>query len=149
MELIREHFISNKTFQNSDELFAYAAKLLYEEGYVTADYDKALIKRESEFPTGIKTEINFAIPHAELENVLKSTFMVFVLEKPVEFKSMVDPTELINVKVVILLVLKEKKEHLEFLTKVTSLFKKTDEIKEVLGKDSQKQFEYFARELKV
>lgn len=149
MRLLKEHFISSKKFQNSDELFRFASEILYKEGFVTEDYYKALVKRESEYPTGIKTDINFAIPHAELENVLKSTFMVFVLNEPVRFNNMIDPAESIGVKIVILLVLKGKSEHLEFLTKVTSLFKKTDEIKEVLGKDSQAQYDYFASQLKV
>lgn len=144
--LQREHFITGKHFSNSSELFKYASDILSEEGYVTNNYYEALVKRESEFPTGIETEVNFALAHAELENVIKSTFMVFVLDEPVVFNNMVNPTEKLDVNVVILLVLKEKSEHLDFLTKVMSIFQKGKEVKEMLSLDSDSQYQFFYKQ---
>ena len=149
MILKKEHFYSNQKHENREQLFEFAYQQLLSEGYVKQSFLEALVTREKQFPTGIETTINFAIPHAELENVNDSTFMVFTLDKPIGFNSMIQPEKQIGVSVVILLVLKEKKEHLSFLTKVMSIFQKSDEVIEILKQDSQKQYEFFKRQFEL
>ncbi|MGN1399371.1 MAG: PTS sugar transporter subunit IIA [Erysipelotrichaceae bacterium] len=149
MNLLENHFYCNRVFKDRNQLFQFAFQQLFAEGYVKETYLQALSVREKEYPTGIETAFNFAMPHAELENVNESTFMVFTLKEPVSFNSMVQPEKSIDVTVVILLVLKEKSEHLSFLTKVMAIFQKDKEVEAILKKDEKSQYEFFKSQFAI
>lgn len=150
MRLESRHFITDISFDSDVELLSFAAELLSKEGYVTDAYKESLLKREKAFPTGIETDyLNFAIPHAELENVNDNTFLVILPRKPVPFCNMLNAEAVLEVEIVILLVLKGKKEHLEFLSKVSYLFQHADEIKKVLAFTKDQQFAFFKNALET
>ena len=46
--------------------------ILYKKGYVKESYTSAILEREKQFPTGLKTPgINIAMPHTYPEHVIK------------------------------------------------------------------------------
>ena len=143
IQLIREHFFYNQHFQTKEELFETLSKQLVNEGYVESGYYNALISREQNFPTGIESKINLAIPHANPENVNKSTFAIITLAEPITFASMVEPEKLLEVKLVILMVLDDGKDQIAFLKKIPDLAGDNEMLSDVLNKEYEEQFAFF------
>jgi len=143
MQLIREHFYFNQTFESKEALFEAVSKQLLTEGYVKNGYLDALVSREKKFPTGIESAINLAIPHAEPEEVNQSTFVIVTLAKPLQFASMMEPEKLLEVPLVILLVLNDGKDQIAFLQRITDLAGDNLMLHDVLDKDYKAQFTFF------
>ncbi|CUH94558.1 hypothetical protein P22_0624 [Propionispora sp. 2/2-37] len=106
-----------------EEAFAQLAQGLQHYGYVKDSYFKALLNRESTFPTGLCTgEINVALPHTDVEHVLQPAIAVGVLEKPVRVASMDNPQKEIDVSIIFMLALKNAHDQPKFLEKLVVLF---------------------------
>ena len=92
--------------------------LLYGRGYVKKSYLRGVLEREEKYPTGLRLKggINAALPHAEIEHVLKPALAVGVLEKPVKFRNMERPEEFVeNVKIVFMPALDKPHTYMKFL----------------------------------
>lgn len=94
------------------------AEYLLKKGYVKDSYIDALIKREGNYPTGIKIPIgvNVAIPHAEIEYVIRQALVIGIPNKPVIFHNIEDPKDTVNVDLILLLVINNPKGYLNFLS---------------------------------
>ncbi len=112
------------------------AKQLVDKGYVKESYVNALIEREKNYPTGIKipSGINVAIPHADIEHVLRQALIIGVPKNPVIFHNIEEPKETISVELILLLVIKEPEGYVSFLSKLTRLFQDKDFITFAKGK---------------
>lgn len=98
---------------------------LENKGYVTETYQESIINREKMHPTGLMVEdlINIAIPHTDVEHVLKPTMVVIKhISSAFRFFRMDDPGIEIPVDVVFLLVVKESDGYVNFLAALTNLF---------------------------
>lgn len=107
-------------------------------GYVKSSYPDALIEREVKHPTGLQVEdlINIAIPHADVEHVLKPSLVVIKqADTPLFFQRMDEPDEAIPVEIVFLLVVKDPDGYVNFLAEFTSLFKDQDFIRSLSEAD--------------
>ncbi|MHA1676660.1 MAG: PTS sugar transporter subunit IIA [Candidatus Njordarchaeales archaeon] len=100
------------------------SRILYEKGYVKESYEEALIKREKVYPTGLEIpdRVNVAIPHADVEHVKKQALFIGIPEKPIRFQRMDDPDAPVDVGLILLLVIKDPKGYVKFLSKLTELF---------------------------
>jgi PTS system galactitol-specific IIA component len=100
--------------------------ILERKGYVKDTYLESIITREKRFPTGLKVEdlVNIAIPHTDVENVLKPTMVVVKHSgsSDLRFCRMDEPGDEISVDVVFLLVVKEPDGYVNFLAALTGLF---------------------------
>jgi PTS system galactitol-specific IIA component len=143
MKLYRQHFITNQSFKDSHNLLTHVSQLLFSEGYVNSDFETALWQREQEFPTGIEAKLCFAIPHAEMEYVNQSTFVVVVPKEPVNFVNMVDHENQVAARIIIVMALAQKEEHLEFLKKITALFSLVEPLQEMLSQSAEQQYAFF------
>ena len=115
------------------EVLAYMAEYLQGKGLVKDSYSKAITDREAEFPTGLFTgNINIAIPHADTEHVEKAAICVGVLEDPVIFRAMDDPDKELEIRLIIMLALKEAHGHIEMLQKVVELIKDQEALNKVI-----------------
>lgn len=114
-------------FSNTDRegLLRELSVVLQEKGYVKETYQESILNREKMHPTGLMVEdlINIAIPHTDVEHVLKPS-MVVVKHSSDSFKfyRMDDPEIEIPVDVVFLLVVKESEGYVNFLAALTNLF---------------------------
>jgi len=109
------------------------AKKLFKKGYVKESYIEAVKEREENYPTGllVKDDYGIAIPHADEENVNKTGVAISTLKKPVLFKQMGgNDDELIPVNLVLMLAIKDPKQHMEIISKIMMLFSD----KEILDK---------------
>lgn len=143
IQLLRDHFYYNQHFQSKEELFETLSKQLINEGYVKSGYYDALISREQNFPTGIESKINLAIPHADPQKVNKSTFVIVTLAEPINFASMVEPEKILEVQMVILLVLTDGKDQIAFLKRIPDLAGDNEILSDVLNKEYEEQFTFF------
>lgn len=104
--------------KNGGDAIKQLSTLLYKRGYVKKPYLRGVLAREEKYPTGLrlKGDINAALPHAEVEHVLKPALAVGVLEKPVNFRNMERPKEFVeNVKIVFMPALDEPHTYMKFL----------------------------------
>jgi len=114
-------------FSNTDRegLLRELSVTLENKGFVKDTYQASILQREKMHPTGLKVEnlINIAIPHTDVEHVLKPT-MVVIKHSSGSFKffRMDDPQVQIPVEVVFLLVVKESDGYVNFLAALTNLF---------------------------
>jgi galactitol PTS system EIIA component len=125
-------------FSNSDRegLLRELSTILESKGYVKDSYLESIINREKRHPTGLKVEdlINIAIPHTDVEHVLKPTMVVIKhRDSGLSFFRMDEPKIEIPVDVVFLLVVKEPDGYVNFLAALTSLFQDTQIIKQLIA----------------
>ncbi|GGC93806.1 PTS sugar transporter subunit IIA [Enterococcus wangshanyuanii] len=69
--------------------FSHLSAKLLELGYVDEEYLHALLKREAEYPTGLKTAtLNVAIPHTDPQYIKQPFIYIIKLKTPVTFGEM-------------------------------------------------------------
>lgn len=111
---------------------------LRREGYVRDDFVQATIAREREMPTGLPLSgsINAALPHVDLEYVLKPAVALATLNAPVEFHQMVDTSELVPVQLVIMLAMNQPKSQITMLQQVSSILQSAELVEGLMGCDT-------------
>lgn len=115
------------------EVLSNIADLLCEKGFVKETYKKAILDREAVFPTGLFTGgINIAIPHADVEHVNEASICVGILKEPVQFHAMDEPDNTIDIKLVIMLALKEAHGHIDMLSKIINLIQDQETVKTII-----------------
>ncbi len=91
-------------------------------GWVRTSFKAALLAREKAYPTGLPTPIPVAIPHADVEHVLRPGLGIVSLKNPVQFGEMGGTDTHVEVRVVILILLLDPNQQVELLTKLIDLF---------------------------
>ena len=114
--------------ETSTEVIAYLGKLLVAAGYVRASFIDAAVSREKELPTGLPLNgsINAAIPHTDVEHVIKPGLAMATLAQPVIFQNMAVPDESVPVQLVFLLALDKPKAQIEMLQEIAGLLQQPD-----------------------
>lgn len=111
-----------KAFSNQLDFFEDIFEKAYSGDFVLNDFLEKIILREESFPTGIKTEkIAVAIPHTDAEYINKEFIALYILERPIVFKSMEDNNEDLSVEIIFVLGLKEAHSQLEMLQSLIQL----------------------------
>jgi len=126
----------NLDFSNSNEVLSFLADKLKHEGFVKDGYKEAILKREVEYPTGLPATIKIAIPHCDHTLVNKSAIAMGVLNNPVDFQAMDDPSMTLDVQIVIMLALDEPHGHIEMLQKIISLIQNSEDLKKIIEAES-------------
>jgi len=92
-------------------------------GYVRDTFAAAALAREQEIPTGLPLSgnINAAIPHTDIEHVIKPGVGMATLTEPVVFHNMISPEENVDVRLVFILALEQPKSQIEMLQEVASV----------------------------
>lgn len=121
--LVKEAIILDADCSNAEEVIRSLSKKLMDAGYVRDTFADAAMVRESTIPTGLPLggEINAAIPHTEIEHVLKPGVGMAALKKPVIFQSMISPEESVEVRLVFILALDQPKSQIEMLQEVAGV----------------------------
>ena len=109
--------------ENADEVLRnISGKLLYA-GYVRGTFTDAILSRERDIPTGLPLSGNYnaAIPHTDVQHVVKSGIGLATLIHPVVFKNMVSPEETVDVRLVFVLALDQPKSQIEMLQEIAQV----------------------------
>jgi PTS system galactitol-specific IIA component len=122
------------------EILTKISEDLFQKGYVKASFKEALLKRETEFPTGLDLGdgIAIALPHTDTIHVNEEIMVIIIPSNQVKFALMDDPTKDVNVSVIFLLLIKDPQGYTKFLSKLVSIFQ-TDMFKSAIkNKDVKK-----------
>lgn len=125
--------LPNAEARTREEVIKMLGNVLYERGYVKDTYVDATIKREEGYPTGLELMggTNVSLPHADVEHVNKPALAVARLKNEVEFKKMDDPEESIRVAIVFMPAIKNPKDYIGILRKLTTVFKNPEAVKKL------------------
>jgi len=88
---------------------------LHAAGYVKDTFYDACVAREKEYPTGLPTEINVAIPHTDAVHVNIPAICMLRLLQPVKFKNMGDPDEEVDAEFVFNMALQHNHDQLPLI----------------------------------
>ena len=111
-------FLNYKT-TNFKNLIEELSHILYKKGYVKESYTSAILEREKQFPTGLKTPgINIAMPHTYPEHVIKPA---------------------VPAKLIFMLAVTDPKGHLEILSKLMSIFSQEDKLIDLYNSTQAKE----------
>ena len=97
-------------------------------GYVRDTFIEAVLEREKTIPTGLPLsgKHNAAIPHTDVEHVIRPGIGMATLVRPVVFKNMVSPDETVEVQLVFVLALEQPKSQIEMLQEVAQVLQRPD-----------------------
>jgi len=133
--------------KNREEILSKISRKLYKMGYVKETYEKALLEREEQYPTGIfiSEKVSVALPHADVEHVNKEALVIIKPRQRVPFRRMDEPGEETDVNVIFLLVIKDPKGYVKFLAKLTTMFK-DEKFLEIIEKGDVEEVKKFIKE---
>lgn len=115
--MITQDFVyCNYAAATQKDLFEQLAEDLAAKEIVQAGFANALLEREANFPTGLPVNHGVAIPHTDGTLVNADQLVFVTLDNPIRFNEMGgDEEDFIEVKVIILLAVKDGKKHLSIL----------------------------------
>jgi PTS system galactitol-specific IIA component len=121
-------------FDSSEEIIRAISTELYKAGYVKESFAQAAIDREKNLPTGLPLAggFNAAIPHTEIEHVIKPALGLVTLTQEVNFQNMVNPQESVPVRMVFVLALEQPKAQIEMLQEIASVLQNPGLVERIL-----------------
>ncbi|WEV36756.1 PTS sugar transporter subunit IIA [Lactobacillus sp. ESL0677] len=124
MELLSPRLVFAQVKANSaDEVIHYLATQLKDNGKVKDTFEQAVKEREQIHPTGLPSgKIAVAIPHTDVQYVNEAAITFATLAHPVEFHNMAVTDQLLEVRIVVMLALKDPHSQVEMLQKLMALF---------------------------
>ena len=123
---------------DSKEVITHLGKLLFDAGYVRETFVDAALDRESRLPTGLPLsgDVNAAIPHTEVEHVLKPGLAMATLSTPVTFHNMVSPEEAVPCQLVFVMALDQPKAQIEMLQEIAGILQNPAVINSLMSANS-------------
>ena len=116
-----------------EETLSVMSNMLLSKGYVKESFPAAILEREQHYPSGLPMEGHkIAIPHTDADHVNKSVILFARLAQPVEFSSMGDPDEKIQVSLISMFALAEKKDIGKMLEILITAYSNNDVLDAIL-----------------
>ena len=126
--------------QNSTQALSALADRLRDAGCVTDGFKAAILKRESQYPTGLQgVTAGVAIPHTDADKVIKPQIAFMRLRHPVRFLEIGDGAE-VQVSLVFMLALKQSGDQLSMLQVLMDLFQNGPALNELQQVSTPAQF---------
>jgi PTS system galactitol-specific IIA component len=123
--------------KSSVEAIAILGNLLHQKGYVRDTFVAAVLEREKTFATGLPMpEIQVAIPHADVEHVIRPAIAIGVLDEPVEFGEMGDPGSTLQVRIVLMLAVTQSEALVSLLKSLVEMLQSPDLLRRVIAADA-------------
>ncbi len=126
---------------SAEEVIRHLAARLEEEGFVRPSFVEAVLERERTNPTGLPLagDLHVAIPHADVEHVIVPALAIATLERPVAFRNMANPEEIVWTSVVIVMALNEPHGQIEMLRRLAQLFQDPERVQRVYESSSPEE----------
>lgn len=130
----------DQDFETQSLFYQSIAARLYEKKLVKKSFGQALIDREANFPTGLKTDTyEIAIPHTDVEHV-EEVFIAFVrFNHPIPYSHMGEPEITVNAKFAFVLGIKDPKNQVEVLSTLVKLISDENAMHSLEIADSEKE----------
>ena len=123
-----------------EEALTIMSNKLLSMGYVKDSFPAAILERERFYPSGLPMEGHkIAIPHTDAEHVHKSVILFARLAQPLEFSSMGDPDEKLEVHLISMFALAEKKAIGAMLEALITAYSNNDVLEAILKASSGKE----------
>ncbi|WP_270330013.1 PTS sugar transporter subunit IIA [Lapidilactobacillus dextrinicus] len=136
----KEVILFDQSVTSNIDALTLLANQLNEVGSVNDQYKDAILKRESEFPTGLQTSsVGIAIPHTDADKVVEPQIGFMRLKNPVKFLQMGDNSE-VQVKMIFMLALKQSEDQLTMLQTLMNLFQNEEAMSRLQELSSKKEF---------
>ncbi|MCD4753561.1 MAG: PTS sugar transporter subunit IIA [Anaerolineaceae bacterium] len=125
----------NVEAEDARDVLKQLGTALFEAGYVHASFVDAALEREKTMPTGLPLggDYNAAIPHTEVEHVIKQGLALATLKNPVIFKNMIDPTSNVAVNIVFFMALDQPKAQIEMLQEIAGVLQNAKMIEQFIA----------------
>ncbi len=143
-DLVKPDFVlSNLQASTREEALTKMADYLVEKGNCEPTFVDAILLREQNHPSGLPMAgPKIAIPHTDAEHVRKSIILFARLAEPVEFLSMGSPDDKLEVRMISMFALKEKKRIGDMLETLINVYQNEAILNEILNaRDSEKIFQ--------
>jgi len=139
-DVLKEDFvIENLQTSTKEEALSIMSNMLLSKGYVKESFPEAILEREKHYPSGLPMEGHkIAIPHTDADHVNKSVILFARLAQPLEFCSMGDPDEKIQVSLISMFALAEKKDIGKMLEVLINAYSNNDVLDAILKAPSAK-----------
>lgn len=136
--LVKTAIITHFSAKNAEDVVTALGNSLEEAGFVKDTFVQAALTREQSMPTGLPLmgEANAAIPHTDIEHVLKPGVALATLNDSVTFQNMANPEEPVDVKIVFLLALDQPKAQIEMLQEIAGVLQNPDLISKLVNADT-------------
>jgi PTS system galactitol-specific IIA component len=113
-EFKKDMILQNLKLSSKEELFKTLGGVLIKKGFCKESFVSALVKRESENPTGIDMGgFGVAIPHSDPSHVIKDGLAVGVLDAPLSFTAMGTDDEFVDAQIAFVLAITDPESHLD------------------------------------
>lgn len=124
IKLFKEELIDlNNNSTNQKEFFIQKHAELFEKGYVKDSFKDAIVSREKKYPTGLVLEnINIAIPHTDSEHINEPFVYINKLGSKMKFYQMGNEEEIVSVKDVWILGIKDPTKQVNLLAFIMDIF---------------------------
>jgi glycerol-3-phosphate dehydrogenase (NAD(P)+) len=107
--------------RSKDELFSSVYHELLQRGWVRPSYLEAVKRREEQYPTGLDFgEFAVALPHIDIEHVIRSALVIALVKEPIAFQAMDNHEQALACQLAIFPVLASTGDQLAFLSAVTT-----------------------------
>lgn len=125
--VVRPAILLDYPAKDAEDIVTELGKHLFKAGYVKESFVPAALEREKSMPTGLPLlgDFNAAIPHTEVEHVIKPGVAFATLSQPVNFHNMAMPDEVVPVSIVFLLALNQPKAQIRMLQEIAGILQKT------------------------
>ena len=136
-----EHIILNLEARDAREALDKIVAVLVHTGCVTSEFADDIWEREQVFPTGLPTQpLASALPHADPQHVLQTAVAISTLKTPVRFGQMgTDGSVGLDVRVIILLAIKEREKQTELIRQVIQLLQSPETLEKLAIAETPEQ----------
>lgn len=128
----------NLEAKSAKEVIETLGGKLQASGYARSTFIDAAWSREQVMPTGLPLagEINAAIPHCDIEHVIKPAVALATLTENVNFQNMIAPEESVPCRLVFLLALEQPKAQVEMLQAIAGILQDPQTVDQLVGADT-------------
>jgi len=133
--LVQSAIVLKYPAENAEDIVNVLGRRLFEDGYTRESFVQAALDREEEMPTGLPLNgsYNAAIPHTDVEHVIKPGVAFGTLKSPVIFQNMAVPEESVDVSLVFLLALDQPKAQIGMLQQIAGILQDPQIIKDLMN----------------
>ena len=133
--LVKSAIVLNYPAKDAEDVVNALGNRLFEAGCTKESFVQAALEREKKMPTGLPLSGDFhaAIPHTDIEHVLKPGVAFATLANPVNFRNMALPDESVKVSLVFLLALDQPKAQIGMLQEIAGILQNPKLIEKLMS----------------
>ncbi|XCY70005.1 PTS sugar transporter subunit IIA [Streptococcus iniae] len=133
-------FLQVSEIKEKMRALTFLSQQLTQQGYVTEGFTDAIIAREAVFPTGLQFEdYGVAIPHTDSDYVRETKIAIMTLKEPVPFIQMTTENQTVEVRVIIMLAIKDAHTQLDMLQRIIGFLQDPETVSTLLSYSAEQK----------